>query len=286
MVQNIMFDLIMDIARSDTRIRAAAMTGSRIDPSATHDEFCDFDIVYLVRDIQSFVKDDNWLGVFGERLILQKPSDWYNHPYDYQGYKNFTYLLQLKDGCRIDLTLIDLKYVHDYIVNTEPRNILLDKDKILGLDSIEVGDYYFIKPPCPIKYKDICNEFWWTIPNVVKGLCRKQIMFVKHTMERFAVDMLLEVLYWNIGVENNFSVSAGKYGKYLEKYLDEETYHKFMFIFSGSSHEDIWQRLFIMCDLFQQEAKKVARHFEFYYDSKEAEEIIQYAKAMRQKYNQ
>lgn len=286
MTQNIIFDLIVEIARSDNRIRAVAMTGSRIDPNAIHDKFCDFDIVYLVNDIQSFLKEDTWLEVFGERLILQKPTDWFSHPYNYQGHENFTYLLQLMDGCRIDFTLIDLKHVHDYIVNTEPRSILLDKDKILGLEPIEVGDYYVIKPPCPDKYKNICNEFWWAIPNVVKGLCRKQLIFVKHTMERFAMDMLLEMLYWNIGIEKNFSVSAGKYGKYLEKHLEEKTYQQLLMIFPNSSYEDIWQKLFLMCELFQQEAKKVARHFEFYYDSKEAENIIQYAKAMQEKYNQ
>jgi len=40
------------------RIRAVIMSGSRANPNARRDLFQDFDIVYLVTDVDSFRDDD------------------------------------------------------------------------------------------------------------------------------------------------------------------------------------------------------------------------------------
>lgn len=43
-----MFDLILDIAKGDDRIRAVYMNGSRTNQNAIPDIFQDYDIVYVV----------------------------------------------------------------------------------------------------------------------------------------------------------------------------------------------------------------------------------------------
>ncbi len=45
-----MFDLILNTAREDKRIRAVYMNRSRTNPSAPRDIFQDYDIVYVVRE--------------------------------------------------------------------------------------------------------------------------------------------------------------------------------------------------------------------------------------------
>ncbi len=59
-----MMDLIMDTAKKDERIRAVIMNGSRTNPNARKDFFQDYDIVYIVRDVQSFTKDHSWVNRF------------------------------------------------------------------------------------------------------------------------------------------------------------------------------------------------------------------------------
>ena len=49
-----MLELIVETARSDDRIRAVIMVGSRANPKARRDIFQDFDIVYLVKDVAPF----------------------------------------------------------------------------------------------------------------------------------------------------------------------------------------------------------------------------------------
>ncbi len=66
-------NLILNVAESNDRIRAVLLNGSRANPKAKKDNFQDYDIVYIVREINSFVSDHSWIDVFGDRIILQMP---------------------------------------------------------------------------------------------------------------------------------------------------------------------------------------------------------------------
>lgn len=75
-----MLDLIFETARCDERIRAVIMNGSRANPSAPRDPFQDFDIVYLVTDVDSIKYDYEWIKRFGEIMIMQMPEDMQDPP--------------------------------------------------------------------------------------------------------------------------------------------------------------------------------------------------------------
>ena len=64
-----MFNLILDFARDDERIRVVTMNGSRANPNAPRDAYQDYDIVYVVTEMASFLADDAWLDYFGRRVI-------------------------------------------------------------------------------------------------------------------------------------------------------------------------------------------------------------------------
>ena len=54
-----MLDLIINTAIEDERIRAVIMNGSRVNPNVKRDCFQDYDIMYVVNDIQSFTSNHN-----------------------------------------------------------------------------------------------------------------------------------------------------------------------------------------------------------------------------------
>jgi aminoglycoside 6-adenylyltransferase len=56
--------LITDKAISDSRIRAVLLNGSRANPNVAADKFQDFDVVYIVTEIGSFISDHNWTNIF------------------------------------------------------------------------------------------------------------------------------------------------------------------------------------------------------------------------------
>ncbi|SET19213.1 aminoglycoside 6-adenylyltransferase [Oceanobacillus limi] len=99
-----MMVLILSVAEEDERIRGVAMNGSRTNPNAPIDSFQDFDIVYFVRDMPSFINNPNWVDVFGDRIIMQTPDKF--SIYSSEQEDRFAYLMLFDDGNRIDLTLI------------------------------------------------------------------------------------------------------------------------------------------------------------------------------------
>ena len=88
------YDTILNFARMNERIRVVTLEGSRTNINIPPDDFQDYDITFFVTDMQSFINDDNWLNVFGERLILQKPEDMELFPAVEKG---FSYLMLFTD---------------------------------------------------------------------------------------------------------------------------------------------------------------------------------------------
>lgn len=52
-----MMDLILDTAKSDNRVLAAYLKGSRTNPKAPRDCYRDFDVMYVVTETRSFIQD-------------------------------------------------------------------------------------------------------------------------------------------------------------------------------------------------------------------------------------
>ena len=68
-------NLILKIANDHDNIRAVILNGSRANPGAQKDAFQDFDIIYLVNDVEPFVLNQQWLESFGDLLIMQTPDE-------------------------------------------------------------------------------------------------------------------------------------------------------------------------------------------------------------------
>jgi len=268
-----MMKLIMDVAIKDERVRAVTMEGSRVSQNATHDQYCDFDISYVVNDIRQFTKDHKWVEIFGEILIVQYPMDWYSHPYDYTGHEKFAYLIQFKDGNRIDLTLIDVCNIEQEQSYCEPRIVLLNKDSFKELKQICDESIFNIQKPSRMEYYNTCNEFRWLSIYITKGLCRKEIYYAKYAYDVLMMEMFIKMLNWKIGVDNDFNVTTGDHSKYLKRFLSEEEMERFHGVFSNGTYEDIWSKLFVIYDYFAEIAEYVGNTLGYGFDAKETEEV-------------
>lgn len=268
-----MMKLIMDVAINDERIRAVTMEGSRASKNATHDQYCDFDICYIVSDIREFTKDNKWVEIFGEILIVQYPMDWYSHPYNYAGHDNFAYLIQFKDGNRIDLTLIDVCNIDKEQGCCEPRIVLLNKDNFKELQQIDDESVFYIQKPSEMEYYNTCNEFRWLSVYISKGLCREELYYAKYAYDVLMMEMFIKMLNWKIGVDNDFNVTTGDHSKYLKRFLTLEEMKRFHSVFPNGTYEDIWSKLYVIYDYFAEIAKYVGEALKYNFDAKETEEV-------------
>ncbi len=273
-----MLDLILETARSDERIRAVIMNGSRTNPNAPRDPFQDFDIVYIVMDVDPFKYDFEWIKRFGEMMILQMPEDMQDPPPDNQGY--FVYLMQFMDGNRIDLSIFTLSQWKAQ--GTDSLSLLLlDKDAVIEPFPPASEADYLPKPPTAKAFADCCNEFWWVSPYVAKGLWRREILYAKHMMDEVVREQLMKMLTWHIGMRTDFSISPGKMGKYFQKYLEPELWDILQETFADAGYENTWDALFAMRELFRKAAVPIAEHFGHEYPFDDDRRVTAYLEHIR-----
>lgn len=273
---NEMFDLIIDTAKNDERIRAVTMEGSNSTDTAVHDRYSDFDITFFVTDIREFTANKKYMEKFGKILILQCPDDWFDHPYDYNSKEDFAYLAQYKDGNRIDLTFVDISNIALQKKFDEPRKVILNKDNFKELIDITSNDAFLIKRPTEFEFLNICNEFRWLSNVVTKGLCREEFYYARYMMEKNMMDMFVRMLNWKIGVDNNFKVSTGSHSKYLKRYLSASEMNRFQGIFATGEYGDMWFKLFMMYDYFTELAQYVSGKLGFAFDKEETKNVKEF----------
>ncbi|KRG14939.1 aminoglycoside adenylyltransferase [Virgibacillus soli] len=274
-----MMNLIVGTAQEDERIRAVVMNGSRTNPRAQKDCFQDFDVVYVVRDLASFTKNHQWVHRFGEIMIMQMPEEMSLIPPDNNGI--FVYLMQFTDGNRIDLTLIPEEKIDKMLGEDSLSIVLLDKDHMLQTFPPASDNNYWISPPTSKQFADCCNEFWWVSTYVGKGIWREELSYAKEMMDVPVRNMLMQMLEWRIGIDTDFSVSAGKSGKYFKHYLDPETWKHFVETYPDGEYDNMWKSLFRMGDLFRTSAQKVANHFKFEYPESDDAKVTAHLQHVR-----
>ncbi|MMZ54346.1 Aminoglycoside 6-adenylyltransferase [compost metagenome] len=98
-----MLHTILQFAQEDERVRAVIMNGSRANPHAPRDIFQDYDIVFLVSSMDSFIQERGWIHYFGELIIMQTPDE--HTELTSTSCDRFAFLMLFTDGNRIDLTL-------------------------------------------------------------------------------------------------------------------------------------------------------------------------------------
>lgn len=213
-----MMDLVLSLAEQDERIRIVTLEGSRANINIPKDEFQDYDITYFVSDIEPFISNDDWLNQFGNIIMMQKPEDMELFPPEEKG---FSYLMLFDDYNKIDLTLLPLEELDNYLKGDKLIKVLIDKDCRIKRDIVPTDIDYHVRKPSAREYDDCCNEFWNVTPYVIKGLCRKEILFAIDHLNQILRFELLRMMSWKVGIKTEFSLSVGKNYKYINKYIDE-----------------------------------------------------------------
>ena len=259
-----MLDVILQTAKT-LQVEAVALSGSRTDTKAPKDEFQDYDVVYVVDDLDNLTSDLSWLDWFGKRLIEQ---------YNVLGQRRL-YLMLFEDGNRIDLTLCPKDHIQEWVDSEADYTVLQDK-KGLFVPYFPSPQRYWTSRASQTDFEKACNEFWWVSAYVVKGICRKQAIYATDHLYGICQQELLKVLAWQV-VSDRGKVDIGKNYKYLFNYLPAEKEKQFSNLLDFSSLEKITQTLFATMKLFHQEAQSLANKMSFDYDKEVGEKMIQYA---------
>ena len=201
-----MMNLILQIAES-LQVEAVALSGSRANPRAPKDEFQDYDVVYIVENLEDLLFDLSWLDQFGIPLIEQ---------HNVLGHRRL-YLMLFEDGNRIDLTLCPKESIQEW-VDSEANFEVIKDEKGLFASYIPSPKRYWTCQPTEEDFAASCNEFWWVSAYVVKAIRRNQLIYATDHLYGICQQELLKVLAWQVTSDRGV-VDIGKNYKYLFQYL-------------------------------------------------------------------
>ena len=260
-----MLSLLIKIAKN-LKVKAVALSGSRTDTKAPKDEFQEYDVVYVVDDFDNLTSDLSWLDYFGKRIIEQEVV------LDHRR----LYLMLFEDGNRIDLTLCLKDHIQEWVDSEAGFTVLEDPEHLFEPYSQNL-ERYWTSPASAIDFEKACNEFWWVSAYVVKGICRKQVIYATDHLYGICQQEFLKILAWQVASDRG-KVDIGKNYKYLFNYLPAEQKKEFSNLLDFSSLDKITQSLFATMEFFHREAQYLAKKLGFDYDMEVAEKMIEYAK--------
>lgn len=259
-----MLDVILKTAET-IQVAAVAMSGSRTDTKASKDEFQDYDVVYVVENLDELITDLSWLDQFGKRIIEQEVG---------LGQRRL-YLMLFEDSNRIDLTLCPKEHIKEWVDSEAGFTVLEDPEHLFEPYSQNL-ERYWTNPASAIEFEKVCNEFWWVSAYVVKGICRKQVIYATDHLYGICQQELLKVLAWQVASDRG-AVDIGKNYKYIFNYLPAQKENEFSSLLDFSNSDKITQSLFATMKLFHREAQYLAQKLGFDYDKEVAEKMIEYA---------
>ncbi|MFS9207215.1 aminoglycoside 6-adenylyltransferase [Streptococcus mitis] len=259
-----MLDLILQTAKN-LKVEAVAMSGSRTDTRVPKDEFQDYDVVYVMDDLDNLTSDLSWLDQFGKRIIEQHVVVDHRH----------LYLMLFEDGNRIDLTLCPIEHMKEWVASEAVFIVLEDKKGLFESYPPNLQRYW-TSQASEKDFKESCNEFWWVSAYVVKGIHRNHLVYATDHLYGICQQEVLKLLAWQVAADKG-TVDVGKNYKYLFQYLPAEKEKEFSNLLDFSSVEKLTQSLFATMTLFHQEAQSLAQKMGFDYDKEVAEKMIQYA---------
>lgn len=261
-----MLRLILQTAKT-LQVEAVAMSGSRTNPKAPKDEFQDYDVVYVVEDLDNLTSDLSWLDRFGKRLIEQ---------YNVLGHRRL-YLMLFEDGNRIDLTLCPKEYIKEWVESEADFTVLEDPKGLFSPYSPN-PQRYWTNPASQTDFEKSCNEFWWVSAYVVKGIHRNHLVYATDHLYGICQQELLKLLAWQVTADKG-TIDVGKNYKYLFQHLPAEKEKEFTALLNFSDQKKITKSLFATMDFFHKEAQAFSIKTGFHYDKATAEKMIEYAEA-------
>ena len=272
--ENEVINQILDFANNEDRVRAVMMNGSRVNANAPKDIMQDYDIVFFITDIEdlSYKINQKWIKAFGELVIMQQ------NDFDDGSY---IFLMQFKDGVRIDLSFKDIKNIREIVKEDTLSKILLNKDSTQLTIPIPNDTGYYVLKPSENEFDKLLNESWWIQTYVAKGMWRDELPLAKYMFDVILMDCIRTLLSWHIGEKHEWNINVGKCGKWFKKYLSDEMYNDFVSIYPTIDYDEMWESLFRAGRFIRKLGNSLAESLEYHYPTKDDINVTEYIKKIK-----
>src|SRR4030042_467966 len=274
---------LIEWANGKPDIRALLLTSSRTNPQSMVDEFTDYDVIVVVKDIKPYLDDESWLDDFGKVVVL------YRDPVGVRfGFERFIRVTQYEDGLKIDFTLwpvdllkhvAEMEQLPDYI--DDGYKVLLDKDGLTRGMKAPSCRAFVPKPPTEGEYYQFVEEFFSNAPYVAKHIRRGDFFPLKSMLNFMRHEKLCRMLEWKVEIDHDWSLKQGQYGKGLQKHLNKEIIKELQKTFEGGGDKAYWEELSHTIELFRKVAGAVGNGLGYAYPEDVDSRVVIYLEKVK-----
>jgi aminoglycoside 6-adenylyltransferase len=263
---------LVAFAEGDENIRAVLVEGSRADPHGAIDEWSDYDVAFVTRSNEPYLRAEWFAGFvsqFGEVALAQTPDDPALFDDAHDPLEHYAYLTQYADGLRLDLTFETVAYVRGVTLESATA-VLVDKDRQFAHVDASDRDYW-VKLPGGGAFRGCCNEFWWTAPYVAKAVARGQTIAALEVLGKVVRPQFAQMLMWLAGANGGPATAVGKHGTDVGAHVPAELYSALLASYPRADLAEIRFALNELVRAFPSVAQGVANVLGYVYDAQEGE---------------
>lgn len=262
-------------AEKNDSVRAVLLTSSRAHPSRKADVLSDYDVELFVSDLKPYM-DDDWLTEFGEIMIR-----WPLEPQATDAGSGLTRLVRFDGELRIDFQITKVDQI-DFAHFQSTYKVLLDKDGIAKKFPVPTFKDYVIQKPTEKEFQIMVNEFFWDATYVPKNLLRDELPYAKYMFDGVIRFHYFErMIEWYIGMQNGWSVSTDKHGRYFKRYLNQHMWKEYESTFAAAEIEKNWEAFSNMLDFFSKIAKEIANTLNYRYPQELDVKVRNYCRSIK-----
>lgn len=259
---NQIFDQLTKIVNEDERIRIMTLEGSRVNPNIKQDPWQDYDITFLVTDVESYLTSDQWLESFGNRIFVQKPEGMCLYPPDFpSGW--FSYLMLFSDGVKIDLTLVPISDSEQYFQQDPLIKVLIDKDQRIKDQVTPSDENFWIQQPTAISIEECANEFYFVSNYVKKGLLRSELIYANAMFQQVLQPEMMRLLGYLVGARKGYPINLFKQMKGLPELLESQEVERLYATFRLDSLENSQKSLEIIMLFFEETLVELCQKLDY-----------------------
>lgn len=272
-------NLILNIAKSDPRIRVAFQTGSRVNPMEKRDEVQDYDIIFGVSSVEDFSVDQSFLEGLDTIFVYspeisKKEINKLKHEINYK--------VILDNGPKIDFKFLPIESVTDLINSNTLLSLIMDKDNLIKSLSMSSDASYRTLRPTKNEFEDAVHEFFLNIIEVLPYLYRGQ-MTGASLAYRPVQDSLLRILSWYLGYSKDYKINFGNRYKNIYSYLDEDQKSIYKASMSFTDIESLWKSVFAALSYYRKLGLGLAERLNFDYPKEMDVKLVQYVRNVYEK---
>lgn len=272
-------NLILNIAKEDYRIRAAFLTGSKVNPLEKRDDMQDYDVIYCVTEVEDFSVDSSFLEKL-DPIFVYSPEVAKKQVKEVK--KEVNYNILLEDGVKIDIRFYPVDKITELVSTNTLLSLLMDKDNLIKQLPMSSDVSLRTMRPTKNEFEQTIYEFFLNIIETLPYLYRYQ--YVGATLAyRKVEDSLLKMLSWYIGYTKDYKINFGKDYKNIEVYIEEDHKEIFFDSITYTDIESLWKAVFASLSYFRKLGLAMAERLNFPYPKQTDVSLVKYVREIRDK---